>query len=278
MSFPWLDLRIDPDVVRRMLVTFIRDYITRAGFRRAVLGLSGGVDSSLVCFLTAEALGPENVLALRMPYKTSSPDSLEHAQLVIEITGVQSRTVDITPMVDAYFDTYEPEADRVRRGNAMARTRMIVLFDHAAKWGGLVVGTGNKTEILLGYATLYGDAACSLAPLGDLYKTQVWQLAEAVGVPEVIVQKPPTAGLWPGQTDEGELGLTYREVDQLLYRLVDLHYTPEEAIAEGFDPAFVARVVELMRRHQFKRMTPAIPKLQPRTVGYDFLYPRDWGT
>lgn len=277
-SYPWLDLSINTELVRRILVDFIRTEITRAGFRRAVVGVSGGVDSALVCFLTAEALGPENVLALRMPYRTSSPESLEHAQLVIERTGVQSRTVDITPMVDAYLERYAPDADRVRRGNVMARTRMIVLYDHSAAFGGLVVGTGNKTEILLGYTTLYGDAAYAINPIGDLYKTQVWQLAEAVGVPEVIVNKAPSADLWVGQTDEGELGFSYRLADQILYRLVDERYTPEEVVAQGFPEDVVWAVVERVRRNHYKRIMPPIAKLSHRTVGYDFLYLRDWGT
>jgi len=266
-SLPFVDLSINTDLVRRIL-----------GFKRAVVGVSGGVDSALVCFLTAEALGPENVLALRMPYKTSSPESLKHAQLVIECTGVQSRTVDITPMVDAYLERYAPDADRVRRGNVMARMRMLVLYDHSASFGGLVVGTGNKTEILLGYTTLYGDAAYALNPIGDLYKTQVWQLAEAVGVPEVIVKKAPSADLWMGQTDEGELGFSYRLADQILYRLVDERYTPEEVVAQGFPEEVVRAVVERMRRNHYKRIMPPIAKLSHRTVGYDFLYLRDWGT
>ena len=277
-SLPFVDLSINTDLVRRILVDFIRTEITRAGFKRAVVGVSGGVDSALVCFLAAEALGPENVLALRMPYKTSSPESLEHARLVIERTGVQSRTVDITPMVDAYLERYAPDADRVRRGNVMARMRMLVLYDHSASFGGLVVGTGNKTEILLGYTTLYGDAAYALNPIGDLYKTQVWQLAEAVGVPEVIVKKAPSADLWVGQTDEGELGFSYRLADQILYRLVDERYTPEEVVAQGFPEEVVRAVVERMRRNHYKRIMPPIAKLSHRTVGYDFLYLRDWGT
>lgn len=277
MSGKELSLEIDTDLARRILVDFIRTEVHRHGFRRGVVGVSGGVDSSLACFLAAEALGPENVLAVRMPYKTSSPDSLEHAQMVIEATGVQSLTVPITEMVDPLFERF-PEADKVRRGNVMARARMIVLYDQSAAFDGLVIGTGNKTEILLGYTTLYGDAACALNPNGDLYKTQVRMLARAVGVPEVIIQKPPTAGLWVGQTDEGELGFTYEEVDRLLLLLVDGRYSPEECVEAGFDPDFVAAVVERVRRNHFKRIMPPIAKLSNRTVGYDFLYLRDWGT
>ena len=277
MSGKSLTLEIDTDLARRILVDFIRTEVHRHGFRRGVVGVSGGVDSSLACFLAAEALGPENVLAVRMPYKTSSPDSLEHAQMVIEATGVQSLTVPITEMVDPLFERF-PEADKVRRGNVMARARMIVLYDQSAAFNGLVIGTGNKTEILLGYTTLYGDAACALNPNGDLYKTQVRMLARAVGVPEVIIQKPPTAGLWVGQTDEEELGFTYEEVDRLLLLLVDGRYSPEDCVEAGFDPDFVAAVVERVRRNHFKRLMPPIAKLSNRTVGYDFLYLRDWGT
>lgn len=274
---PAPDLSINTDLARRILTGFIRSEITRMGFSRAVINLSGGIDSALSCFLTAEALGPENVLAIRLPYRTSSPESLEHAQMVIEATGVRSLTVEITPMVDPLIERF-PEMDALRKGNIMARARMIVLYDQSAAFQGLAVGTGNKTEILLGYTTLYGDSACAINPLGDLYKTQVRQLARAVGVPAVIIEKPPSADLWVGQTDEGELGYTYAEVDRLLYLMVDERYTPEECIEAGFAPGFVRAVVERVRRNQFKRVLPPVAKLSHRTIGYDFLYLRDWGT
>jgi len=272
-----IDLTINTDLARRILTGFIRSEITRMGFSRAVIGLSGGIDSAVSCFLAAEALGGQNVLAVRMPYRTSSPDSLEDAQKVIDATGVQSLTVEITRMVEPLFQRF-PDMDNMRRGNIMARQRMIILYDQSAAFGGLVVGTGNKTEILLGYTTLYGDSACALNPIGDLYKTQLRQLAEALGVPESIRRKAPSADLWAGQTDEGELGYTYAEVDQLLYLLVDQRYTPQECIEAGFDASFVHKVVDRMRRNQFKRILPPIAKLSNRTIGYDFLYLRDWGT
>ncbi|WP_448335796.1 NAD+ synthase [Bellilinea sp.] len=272
-----VDLTINTDLTRRILTGFIRSEITRMGFSRAVIGLSGGIDSAVSCFLAAEALGGENVLAVRMPYRTSSADSLEDAQKVIEAAGVQSLTVEITPMVEPLFQRFS-DMDNMRRGNIMARQRMIILYDQSAAFNGLVVGTGNKTEILLGYTTLYGDSACALNPIGDLYKTQLRQLAEALGVPESIRRKAPSADLWAGQTDEGELGYTYAEVDRLLYLLVDQRYTPQECIEAGFEPSFVHRVVERMRRNQFKRILPPIAKLSNRTIGYDFLYLRDWGT
>lgn len=270
-------LEINTDLTRTILTKFIQSEVSRVGFRKAVIGLSGGVDSALTCYLSAEALGPKNVLAVLMPYQSSSPDSREHAELVIEATKVQSLTVDISEMVDPLFSQF-PKADRIRRGNAMARARMIVLYDQSAAHEGLVIGTGNKTEILLGYTTLYGDSACAINPIGDLYKTQIRQLARALGVPEVIIAKPPTADLWVGQTDEDELGFTYEEVDQLLIYFIEGRYSPEACIEAGFDPTFVAEVVERIRRNHFKRVMPPIAKLSNRTVGYDFLYLRDWGT
>lgn len=270
-------IEIHTGLAQRILTRFIRSEITRAGFEKAVIALSGGVDSALSCYLAAEALGAANVLAIRMPYRTSSLDSLEHAQMVIDALGVQALTIPITPMVDPLLEGF-PDSSQVRKGNVMARMRMIVLYDQSEAFKGLVVGTGNKTEILLGYSTLYGDSACAINPLGDLYKTQVRSLAMAMGVPTAILEKPPSADLWLGQTDEEELGFTYAEVDQLLYLLVDERFSPEECIEAGYDQDFVRRVVEKVRRSQFKRILPPIAKLSNRTVGYDFLYLRDWGT
>lgn len=271
------DLNINTDLARQILTGFLHTEITRTGFTRGVLGLSGGLDSALSCFLAAEALGPQNVLAVRMPYRTSSQESLDHAKLVIDATGVQSLDLPITDMAEPLLQRF-PDMSNVRRGNIMARMRMICLFDQSAAFNGLVIGTGNKTEILLGYSTVYGDAACALNPLGDLYKYQVRQLARALGVPDVIVNKPPTADLWAGQTDEGELGFTYDDADRLLYLLIDQRYTPADAVDAGFKKAFVDQVVERVRRNQFKRVLPPIAKLSQRTIGYDFLYLRDWGT
>jgi len=272
-----IDLKINPEVVRTILTGFIHTELTRVGYTKAVIGLSGGLDSAVSCFLAAEALGPENVLAVRMPYKSSSPDSLNDAQQVIDVLSVQSLTYEITDMVEPLFERF-PDANQIRRGNAMARARMIVLYDQSEAFHGLVVGTSNKTEILLGYSTLYGDSACAINPLGDLYKTQLRQLAAALGVPQAILSKPPSADLWAGQTDEGELGFTYAEVDQLLYLMVDQRYSNEDCIEAGFAPAFVNSVAQKIRRFHFKRLMPPIAKLSNRTIGYDFLYLRDWGT
>lgn len=272
-----IDLTINTDLTRRILTGFLKSEITRVGYTKAVIALSGGIDSALSCFLAAEALGSQNILAIRMPYKTSSMDSLDDAQKVIDALGVQSMTVPITEMVDPLLERF-PDSTPVRRGNIMARMRMIVLYDQSEAFHGLVVGTGNKTEILLGYTTLYGDSACALNPLGDLYKTQIRQLSKAMNIPASIIEKAPSADLWTGQTDEGELGFTYAEVDQLLYLLVDQRYSPQECVEAGYAEQFVRAVVEKVRRNQFKRVLPPIAKLSNRTIGYDFLYLRDWGT
>ena len=270
-------LEIDAGLARRILTGFLRSETKRAGFSRGVVGVSGGIDSALTCFLAAEALGPKNVLAVRMPHAESSPDSFDDAAEVIRQCGVREVTVPITDTAAPLLAPV-PASDRVRRGNILARLRMIVLYDQSAAFEGLVLGTGNKTEILLGYTTLFGDSACALNPLGDLYKTQVRQLAAAMGVPAHILAKPPSADLWPGQTDEGELGVTYAEVDRLLYCLVDERQSAEACVEAGFKKAMVRKVVERVRRNQFKRMPPIVAKLSQRTVGYDFLYLRDEGS
>jgi len=272
-----IDLTINVPLTRKILTGFIHSEISRSGFSRAVIGLSGGIDSALSCYLAAEALGPENVLAIRMPYKTSSPESMEHAGLVIKDLGVKSLTIPISEIVDPLFEKF-PDINNMRRGNAMARTRMIILYDQSEAFDGLVVGTGNKTEILLGYSTIFGDSACALNPIGDLYKTQVRQISREMGIPADIVQKAPSADLWAGQTDEDELCFTYEDVDKLLYLLVDHRYRPKDLIKVGFSEGFVHKVIERVRRTQFKRILPPIAKLTNRTVGYDFLYLRDWGT
>ena len=271
------DLTINTDVARQILTGFLKSEVTRVGYRRAVIGLSGGVDSALSFVLAVEALGAENVLAVRMPYRSSAADSLEHAQLLIDRFKVPSKTIEITEMVEPLMQL-DPEISKQRKGNIMARSRMIVLYDQSEAFKGLVIGTSNKTEILLGYSTLWGDMASALNPIGDLYKTQVRQLSRALGIPAAIVDKPPSADLWAGQTDESELGFTYEEVDKLLYLLVDQRYSQQECVEEGFDEKFVNSVIIRIRRNQFKRMMPPIAKLSNRTVGYDFLYLRDWGT
>lgn len=272
-----IDLTINTDLARKILTGFLKSEITRVGYSRAVINLSGGLDSAVSCALAVEAVGSENVLALRLPYKTSSPDSLEHAQWLVDQFKVQCETVEITNMVEPLF-RLDPEMPKPRRGNVMARARMIVLYDRSEVFKALPIGTSNKTEILLGYTTMWGDMASALNPLGDLYKTQVRQLARALNIPQPIIDKPPSADLWTGQTDEGELGFTYDEVDKLLYLLVDKRYTLQDCVEAGFAKTFVEKVVSRIQRSQFKRMMPPIAKLSNRTVGYDFLYLRDWGT
>ncbi len=272
-----INLSINTDLARDILAGFIKSEITRVGMTRAIINLSGGLDSALSCILAVEALGAENVLALRLPYRASSANSLSDAQLLIDQLGIQSKTIEITDMVEALIKL-EPEMSNVRKGNIMARARMIVLYDQSEAYKSLAVGTSNKTEILLGYSTIYGDAACAINPIGDLYKTQVRQLSRAMNIPAPIIDKPPSADLWADQTDEKELGFTYEEVDRLLYLLVDQRYSPQEAVDAGFNEKFVNTVTTRIRRNQFKRMQPPIAKISNRTIGYDFLYLRDWGT
>ena len=263
-------------MVKDLLVRFIRDETAAAGFSKAVLGLSGGVDSAVSAALAAEALGKENTLGLIMPYRTSNPESVGHAAAVAAALGIAAETVDISAMVDAYC-TAHAVSEPVRRGNVMARMRMIVLYDRSARDTSLVIGTSNKSEILLGYGTLHGDLASAINPLGDLYKTQIWQLARLLAIPEVVVSKAPSADLWEGQTDEAELGFRYRDVDALLVAMVDERRTDDELKAMGFELAFIARVRHLVQANQFKRRPPVIAKVSHRTVNIDFRYVRDWG-
>ncbi len=277
------ELAIDTDIARRVTVGFIRNQLHQAGFGRALLGLSGGIDSALVAFLVAEAVGPDELLCVLMPYKTSSPESVQHAQLVVEKLGCRSEIVDISRIVDGYFGDGDEagdgwpssrEASQLRRGNFMARARMCVLYDRSVPWGGLVAGTGNKTEALIGYTTVFGDSACAFNPIGDLYKSQVRQVAAAIGVPEEIIRKAPSADLWPGQTDEVEAGFTYPELDRLLFWMIDKRRSDEELLAMGFQAPAVARVKRLVAVSEFKRQVPPVAKLGPRTTGVDYLYPR----
>ncbi len=269
-------LPTNPPLVRKILSLFIANEVRKVGVERVIVGLSGGVDSAVSAMLAAEALGPKNVLAIKMPYRASSAESLSHADLVIERSGINSMTVEITNQIDAYFALFS-DANNMRRGNKMARERMTILYDHSARWSGLVLGTSNKTELLLGYGTLHGDMASALNPIGDLYKTQVWALATEIGVPSEIVHKQPSADLWAGQTDEQELGFEYRDVDQLLYLMVDRRYSRAELLAHGFAEPFVQRVTDLVRNSQFKRRLPVIAKISKRTIDRDFRYARDWG-
>jgi NAD+ synthase len=269
-------MTINPDLARRILTGFIRDEVAKSGMKRCVMGLSGGIDSALSAYLSAEALGAENVLVVRMPYKTSSPASYDDAQLVIDALKLPTLTVDITAMADALINQFS-DMSNLRKGNIMARLRMITLYDQSVAWGGLVMGTSNKTEFLLGYSTIYGDSGVALHPIADLYKCQVRQLATALGVPQPIIDKAPSADLWEGQTDEGELGFTYNDADQVLYLLVDERYSVAEASEEsGYPIEFVHKIWERVKANHYKRTMPNIAKISRRTIGHDFLYLRDY--
>lgn len=268
-------LEINTGLAQKMMIGFIADQIAKAGMKRAVIGLSGGIDSALSAYLAAEALGAENVLAVRMPYRTSSQNSLTDAETVIEDLGLPSLTVPITNMAEPLFEQFA-DMNNVRRGNIMARLRMTILYDQSAAYSGLVLGTSNKTEFLLGYSTIYGDSGVALQPIADLYKAQVRQVAAAVGVPEAVIHKAPSADLWEGQTDEGELGFAYDDVDQVLFLLVDERYTVDEVVDEGFSRAFVEDVWRRVKANHYKRTMPNIAKLSQRSIGHDFLYLRDW--
>ena len=247
--------------VHSELVEFLRESFKKAGFSKAVLGLSGGIDSALVAYLLRDALGKENVLAIMMPYKSSNPDSLNHAKLVVEDLGINSKTIEITDMIDAYFKN-EKEATSLRMGNKMARERMSILFDYSSKENALVVGTSNKTEIYLGYSTQFGDSACALNPIGDLYKTNIWDLSRYLKIPNELIEKKPSADLWEGQTDEQEMGLTYKEADQVLYRMLEENKKVEEVLAEGFNKDLVDNILRRMNRSEYKRRMPLIAKIK----------------
>ena len=277
------ELAIDTGVARRVIAEFIRGQLQQAGFEHAVLGLSGGIDSALVAYLVADAIGAERLLCVMMPYRTSSPASQGDAEAIVGSLGCASELVEISGMVDGYFGADGVageggpdalEASPLRRGNFMARMRMATLYDRSVTWRGLVVGTGNKTESLIGYTTLFGDSACAFNPIGDLYKSQVRQLSVAMGVPEAVIRKAPSADLWPGQTDEAEAGFSYPVLDRVLFWRVDRRRSVDDMVAMGFDRVLVERVDRMIAGAEFKRQVPPIAKLGPRTAGVDYLYPR----
>jgi len=259
-----------------MVRGFVREEVGKVGFERVVLGLSGGIDSAVVAAVAVEALGPEGVIAVVMPYHASSPSSEADAGAVAAHLEIETIRVDISPQIDAYFDRF-PDADRARRGNKMARERMATLYDMSWAHRALVIGTSNKTELLLGYGTVHGDMAHALNPVGDLYKTQVFAMARHYDLPQQVIDKPPSADLWEGQSDEEDLGFTYAQADRLLYHLVDERRTRAELRAMGFEDAFVQAVGRRVRDSQYKRRMPLIAKLSGRTIDREFRYPRDWG-
>ena len=251
---------IDLKKEKQKITNFIKTYFKNAGFSKGIIGLSGGVDSSLVTYLAVEALEKENVIGVLMPYKTSMDDSFDDGKLVAEKLGIKYIIREITPMVDAYFDTYDQNADRLRKGNMKARTRMCTLYDLAAKEHALVLGTSNKTELLLGYVTQFGDGACALEPLGCFYKSEVWKLAEIMGVPKNIIKKTPTADLWEGQTDERELGFSYKDADEILYALYEEKASIEELLSQGFTEEQIQHIISIVNRNRFKQSVPPNPE------------------
>ncbi|MCJ7612208.1 MAG: NAD+ synthase [Candidatus Aminicenantes bacterium] len=268
-------MKINCVFVERILCGFIREELAKAGFSRGILGLSGGIDSAVCAALAARALGPENVLGLILPYRDTFPQDIADAQDLARLLGIRTRMINIAPMVDAYFAA-EPTNERNLMGNKMARERMSILYDQSARDKALILGTSNKTELLIGYGTIHGDTACAVNPLGDLYKTQVRRMAAHLGIPAAIQSKVPTAGLWPGQTDEGEIGISYEELDAILFELVDRRLRAEDVIGLGHSREKVEGIMRLIRGSEFKRRMPPIAKLSARTIGLDFLYPYDW--
>ena len=269
--------QVDAAQVVEIIVAFIRGQLEQTGFDRLVVGVSGGVDSAATAALAVRAAGPENVLGVLMPFRTSDPASEADARLLVEGLGCDMQRVDITPMAEPMLtligDGEEP-ATRVRRGNVLARLRMIVLYDRSAAFDGLVCGTSNKTEALLGYGTLHGDMAAAIQPIGDLYKSQLRAVASELGVPAQIIAKPPSADLWPGQTDEGELGATYEDLDRILYALVDRRWTADRCVRAGLDRSLVEWTASRVARNEFKRQVAPVAKVSLRTPGIDHLYPR----
>ncbi len=268
-------LALDPELATAALAGFIRDALESTGARGMVLGLSGGVDSALAAALAVRALGPERVHAFLLPYRTSSPDSESDARAVAEQLGLEPGTIDISRMVDAYFAERGDDADHVRRGNMMARVRMAVLFDQAKRLDSLVLGTSNKTEILLGYSTIFGDNASSINPLGDLYKRQVIELARHLGLPAQVIDKPPSADLWPGQTDEDELGIDYDTADEVLYLMFNRGMTPREVVEHGYPEEAVEKINRLEQRYRYKRRLMLIARLSGSAINLDREIPRD---
>lgn len=258
-------------MISTFLTKFLKDEVEKTGLKRVVVGLSGGIDSAVVAVLAHRAFA-DALLCVKMPSHYSSQNSLDDADELCEKFGLRSETRSIEALLKAYVSE---EMDNLRIGNFSARMRMATLFDISAREGALVLGTSNKSELMLGYGTLFGDLASAVNPIGDLYKTEVFELAAYLGVPESIISKPPSADLWAGQSDEAELGYRYAEIDSVLKRYVEARASHEELIAEGCDPKLADLIMTRIYRNQFKRKMPVIAKLTSRTINHDFNYPRD---
>jgi len=268
------NLSLNYAILKKFLVYFIKEEVKTNKFNKTILGLSGGVDSAVVAYLSVEALGKENVIGILMPYKLSSPDSKEDALLLVDKLGIKHEIFEITGIADEYFKQID-NMDRIRIGNFLSRIRMSILFDKAREYDAIVMGTSNKSEIMLGYTTWYGDMAAGLYPIGDLYKTQVFELAKFMKISEKVLNKAPSADLWPGQKDEDELGAPYTELDAVLYRYIDERKSMDEIISLGHSKELVQNVLRRVNSTQFKRTIPPVAKFSARTFGIDFLYPHD---
>jgi NAD+ synthase len=272
-------MKLNNQHVEKLLVEFLRNETFRIGIKKAVIGLSGGIDSTISTYLSVKAFGKENVKVLLMPYKTSNESSFTDAMTVINELDISYKKIDITGIVDSTLEAAgNKDIGNLRKGNIMARARMILLYDQSAEDKALVIGTSNKTEILLGYTTIFGDSASAINPIGDLYKTQIWDLAKYLNVPQQIIDKQPTADLWEGQTDEGELGFTYKKADEFLFQKIDCRKSDDELKGMGFEESFIQRVTSMIKRNQFRRLPPLIAKISNRTINIDFRYNRDWNT
>jgi len=271
---------LNTELALKVIIRSLRDSVLKTGISRVIIGLSGGIDSALSLFLAVKAFGKTNVTAVYLPYKSSSPQSHKDAMTAAETVGVDLQVDEITPAADAIMER-DREITPLRRGNIMARLRMIYLYDLSAKYSAMVVGTSNKTELLIGYSTLWGDMASGVNPIGDLYKFQVFELARGIGVPAALIEKPPTADLWEGQTDENEIGLSYDFLDRVLYHWIERNWPHEklvyEAAKSGVSGEKIEKVISMVRRSQYKRKMPVIVKVSEKTIDREFRYPRDWG-
>ncbi|MGB9769563.1 MULTISPECIES: NAD+ synthase [Caldisericum] len=269
-----IDLSLNYELTKKFIIKFIEEEVISNNFKHALLGISGGIDSALVAYLAVEALGSENVFGVLLPYKLSSKNSLDDGLKVVKELGIKHEIIEISDIADCYFEK-EKVQDKFRIGNFLARLRMSIIFDKAREFDAIVLGTSNKSEIMLGYTTWYGDMAAGIYPIGDLYKTQVFGLSKYIGIPENILNKKPSADLWPGQTDEEEIGTTYDLIDQILYLYLEERKTKKEIIEMGFKKNDVENILNRMFSTQFKRTLPPVCKISQRTFGHDFLYPHD---